>query len=75
MAFAGLVDAGEDRVDDAQRRVAPDAPVRDAVPGAHAPSASAAASSARTTVVPTAMMRPPFAFVSRDRRRGRCGMR
>ena len=36
MAFARLVHAGEDRVDDAQRRVVLDAPVRDAVAGAHA---------------------------------------
>ena len=52
MAFASLVDAGEDRVHDADRRAAGDASARAALACAHGPIGVAANSSARTTLVP-----------------------
>ena len=63
MAFAGLVHAGEDRVHDAEPAFrAPMRPRATPSPARTLPSAFAADSSARTTVVPTAMMRRPFAL-------------
>ena len=75
VAFAGLVDAGEDRVDDAEPGAGPMRPRATPWPGWTRPPASAADSSARTTVVPTAMTRRPFSLAMPMAAAVRLGMR
>ena len=59
MAFAGLVHPGENCIHDAQPSFTSDASARKAIPRTYAAVGLRGGSSARTTVVPTATMRPP----------------
>ena len=59
VAGAGLVGAGEERIDDPEFRAGTDPSGRDTAPARTIPSEAPAASRARTTVVPIATMRPP----------------
>jgi hypothetical protein len=72
VAFTGLMDAGEDRVHNTEPCAASDASARSA---RTVPSALAADSSARTTLVPIAMTRPDLDFAASIAAAHECGMR
>ena len=61
---ARVVPAGDQAVDDAWRATRPEDQIRPACRGCTVPSGSAADSTARVAVVPTAITRPPDARVS-----------
>jgi hypothetical protein len=72
MTFTRLVDARKDRIYNTERCAASDASARSA---RTVPSALAADSSARTTLVPIAMTRPDLDFAASIAAAHECGMR